>query len=102
MDAMLTSLTAQANQTEDLSWWPKSNAWESSGMNTGLWNQANEQWFTSRLQAIRDGRGKPMTSTKWRSALRKYMNAAKLANCSALFSDKAIDMYALHNAQTAA
>lgn len=54
-----------------LSWWPRQNIWNGSGMNIGCWTDGNEAWFTERLARIRDGTAKPMTSAEWRRRLKK-------------------------------
>ncbi|RPD78142.1 hypothetical protein L226DRAFT_567825 [Lentinus tigrinus ALCF2SS1-7] len=44
------------------------------GMNTGLWNPWNGEWFQQRLQAIREGTAQPLQS---KSVLRKFINTGR-------------------------
>ncbi|KAI0716824.1 hypothetical protein C8Q76DRAFT_570390, partial [Earliella scabrosa] len=59
--------TAQFNQQEDRSWWPKQNIWRRSGMYTGIWTPWNEEWFQTRSRDIRAGRAVPLNVRQWKS-----------------------------------
>lgn len=63
----------------DLSWWPKDNVFRTCGLWTGYWSPACENWYQTRLAAIRraaaghpaaDGYWAPKTSKKWYDALK--------------------------------
>ncbi|KAG1843504.1 hypothetical protein C8R48DRAFT_562443, partial [Suillus tomentosus] len=38
-----------------VSWWPRPNAWDASGLNVGFWSARCEDWFQRRLDNIREG-----------------------------------------------
>ncbi|KAJ3803677.1 hypothetical protein F5876DRAFT_17184, partial [Lentinula aff. lateritia] len=39
-------------QTAIRSWWPRSGAWKSCGLNCGFWSEDAEDWFLTRLHKI--------------------------------------------------
>lgn len=51
--------------------WPTEYAWASSGLNIGEWTHECEAWYQARLSSLRAGTASPMSSTEWRSSLRK-------------------------------
>lgn len=57
-------------QAADMSWWPKPNAWESSGLNVGYWSPDAERWFQMRLKAIRNGTAKLRRATEWKESMK--------------------------------
>jgi hypothetical protein len=59
-----------AEQTTDMSWWPKNSTWNNSSLNVGYWSTGCEEWFQRRLANIRDGTATLKTTAKWTSALR--------------------------------
>lgn len=54
----------------DLSWWPKVNIWDGSGLDLGRWTPFCEGWFKNRFQSLREGQAKPLTSAQWHKNLR--------------------------------
>lgn len=58
--------------------WPTEYAWASSGLNIGEWSPECEAWYQTRLSSLRAGTAKPMSSTEWRSSLRKLTVAQTL------------------------
>lgn len=63
-------MLGKGDQTEQRSWWPKSNTWDSCGLNVGYWSADCEDWYQRRLESIRTGRAKPMTASEWRNLLK--------------------------------
>ncbi|KAG1739616.1 hypothetical protein EDD22DRAFT_959348 [Suillus occidentalis] len=66
---------------EIVSWWPRPNAWNASGLNVGFWSARCEDWFQGRLGNLREGvshmrhsltkdANGPMTSTQWKRSLK--------------------------------
>ncbi|KAG2045902.1 hypothetical protein BDR06DRAFT_900034 [Suillus hirtellus] len=66
---------------EIVSWWPRPNAWNASGLNVGFWSARCEDWFQGRLSNLREGvshmrhslikdANGPMTSTQWKCSLK--------------------------------
>ncbi|KAF9784299.1 hypothetical protein BJ322DRAFT_990744, partial [Thelephora terrestris] len=53
------------NQTKDLSWWPKVNTWEGSGLDFGCWTPLCERWFQGHLKKIQEGRTQPYATRQW-------------------------------------
>ncbi|KAG2100705.1 uncharacterized protein F5147DRAFT_655494 [Suillus discolor] len=66
---------------EVVSWWPRPNTWNASGLNVGFWSACCEDWFQGRLGNLqeevscmrhsltKDANG-PMTSTQWKCSLK--------------------------------
>ncbi|KIK35123.1 hypothetical protein CY34DRAFT_96660 [Suillus luteus UH-Slu-Lm8-n1] len=64
-----------------VSWWPRPNAWNASGLNVGFWSARCEDWFQGHLGNLREGVSRmrhsltkdangPMTSTQWKRSLK--------------------------------
>jgi hypothetical protein len=64
-----------------VSWWPRPNAWDASGLNLGFWSARCEDWFQKCLDNIREGvshvqhsstsdTNNPMISTQWKHSLK--------------------------------
>ncbi|KAG1881332.1 uncharacterized protein F5891DRAFT_1199601 [Suillus fuscotomentosus] len=75
--------------TDVVSWWPRPNAWDASGLNLGFWSARCEDWFQKRLDNIREGVSRarhsstsdangPMTSTQWKRSLKFNPGTNKL------------------------
>ncbi|KIK31445.1 hypothetical protein CY34DRAFT_103292 [Suillus luteus UH-Slu-Lm8-n1] len=67
--------------TTVVSWWPRPNAWNVSGLNVGFWSARCEDWFQTRLGNIQEGVSRtrhaltndtngPITSTQWKCSLK--------------------------------
>jgi hypothetical protein len=57
---------AQFGNPTHISWWPRPYIFSNSGLNFGCWTPFNERWFQGRLNAIREGMQKPLSSSEWR------------------------------------
>ena len=71
--SLVTMLAVNANQTQDLSWWPKFTCWKGCGLDVGYWSIDCETWYVARREAIlkNDTRiGKLRNATQWRNALK--------------------------------
>ncbi|KAI0337193.1 hypothetical protein BDW22DRAFT_1303692, partial [Trametopsis cervina] len=55
--------------SNDVSWWPKENTWQESGMYVGYWTDVAEQWFQKRRSLIKEGGAQPLPASKWKTAL---------------------------------
>ncbi|KAG1761291.1 hypothetical protein EDD22DRAFT_780036, partial [Suillus occidentalis] len=66
---------------EIVSWWPRPDAWNTSGLNVGFWSARCEDWFQGCLGNLREGvscmrhsltkdANGPMTSTQWKRSLK--------------------------------
>lgn len=55
--------------------WPTEYAWSSSGLNIGEWSRECEAWYQARVASLQAGTAAPMSSTEWRSSLRKLRAA---------------------------
>ena len=73
------SLSGQATQSADMSWWPKLTAWRNSGIQVGFWSPYCEEWFQLCLKSIISSLAKPRTSKEWNQALKLVRNQSKLA-----------------------
>ncbi|KAF8509188.1 hypothetical protein JB92DRAFT_2730673, partial [Gautieria morchelliformis] len=75
-----------ANQSSDLSWWPKPKIWERSGLNVGYWSPSCEEWYQTRLQKNRDRTGTLKNSNDWNQSMVLQKKQAKLASMNEHFS----------------
>ncbi|KAJ4469377.1 hypothetical protein C8J55DRAFT_492089 [Lentinula edodes] len=67
-------------QTAIRSWWPRSGAWKSCGLNCGFWSEDAEDWFLTRLHKILHMDVlSVMTGQEWRAKL-KFRKAHSLSN----------------------
>src|SRR5882724_629764 len=73
------SLSGQATQSANMSWWPKLIAWNNSGMQVGFWSPYCEEWFQLHLKSILSGGASPRTSKGWDQALKLARKQSKLA-----------------------
>jgi len=64
-------------QWTTLSWWPRPNVFDKSGMWTGYWNSSCEIWFQQRLDSIHCGEAKPLKAKEWKSALRYHQKKTR-------------------------
>lgn len=60
------------------SWWPTFNKFEESGLNLGIWTPRCEQWFLSRTNEIMEKGCGPLSSSKWRDAMRCEMETKRV------------------------
>ncbi|KAG2114200.1 uncharacterized protein F5147DRAFT_650017 [Suillus discolor] len=90
---------------EEVSWWPRPQAWAASGLNVGFWSTRCEEWFQKRLGNIREGVSRirntrvnddngPMTATQWKHSLKFNPGTNKMmknvdAACSQFLADNA-------------
>ena len=67
--------------TVAVSWWPRSLAWEVSGLNCGYWSRDAEGWFKARLEKIRIAPQsiKLLSHNEWRGNIRFNRDALKLS-----------------------
>lgn len=63
---------------EELSFWPKENVFNSSGLWVGWWTPDCESWYQNRLEDIRMGRADLKKSSEWRKAITMHRKAQKL------------------------
>src|SRR5882724_8884332 len=73
------SLSGQATQSTDRSWWPKLIAWHNSGMQVGFWSPYCKEWFQLCLESILSGGATPRASKGWDQALKLARKQSKLA-----------------------
>jgi len=60
-------------QVSYLSWWPRENVFNSSGIWPGYWSHGCEDWFQRQYAAIVQGdkqHGKPRLAHQWSNALK--------------------------------
>jgi hypothetical protein len=84
IDVTLTCLLGTANQTSDLSWWPKQSTFLKSGLWPGYWSPSCEDWFQHRHDSITSGKGDLKTATQWCKSLVLYQKVAKLRNLNSV------------------
>jgi len=60
------------------SWFPRTNVWESAGLNVHLWNKECEDFYLKRRAAILDGNAVPLSGNQWRQQMRFCQQAPKL------------------------
>ena len=53
-----------------VSWWPTEEMWSKGKQNAGFWTADNEKWYQDRLSSICSGTAQPLSTSRWRSALR--------------------------------
>ena len=53
-----------------VSWWPTEDMWNKGKQNAGFWTADNEKWYQDRLSSICRGTAQPLSTSRWRSALR--------------------------------
>ncbi|KAF8166799.1 hypothetical protein K438DRAFT_1616543 [Mycena galopus ATCC 62051] len=68
-----------AMQTTRVSWWPKPNAFDSSGMNIGWWSPDCEHWFQQRLAQIKSGQALLNKQADWKRFIRFYQKTRQVA-----------------------
>lgn len=66
------------SQVAEMSWWPKPNAWEKSGLNVGYWSADCESWYQRRLETIRASQIQLRSGAEWKQALRLQKKAREL------------------------
>ncbi|KAJ6540100.1 hypothetical protein B0H10DRAFT_1822927 [Mycena sp. CBHHK59/15] len=57
-------------QKKSISWWPKPNAFNSSGLNIGWWSPDCERWFQKRLADIEKDQATLHTASEWKRVIR--------------------------------
>lgn len=65
--------TDTKNQTQDASWWPKTNSWRGSGLDAGYWTTQCEEWYQTRRAGIMANDAKTgalMTPSVWRNKMK--------------------------------
>ncbi|KAH8115503.1 hypothetical protein DFH11DRAFT_1488066, partial [Phellopilus nigrolimitatus] len=75
LDLICGTYKIYTEQHSTVSWWPKKNAWESSGLNVGYWTPAAEKWFLERLERLRSNaerEERAKSSRRWKQAVRFY------------------------------
>ncbi|RDX43177.1 hypothetical protein OH76DRAFT_1302291, partial [Lentinus brumalis] len=72
------TFTGRGEQKASLSWWPPHEVWTSSGMYTGVWMPCNEDWFSTRLAEICQGKATPMNYKTWKNRLKLHSETRKL------------------------
>ncbi|KAJ3507459.1 hypothetical protein NLJ89_g6294 [Agrocybe chaxingu] len=79
-----------------VSWFPRPNAWASSGLDVHQWTVECEDWFIRRRKEITEDKAQPKNSNTWRRDLRftqsapeliRKMNAASLGLLQSTFAD---------------
>ncbi|KAG2141207.1 uncharacterized protein EDB93DRAFT_1089504 [Suillus bovinus] len=80
-----------ARNVAKISWWPRPQAWATSGLNVGFWSTQCEQWFQKHLDNIRDGVSQNrhmstndinslMTSSQWKTSIKFNAGMNKILN----------------------
>ncbi|KAG1789902.1 uncharacterized protein HD556DRAFT_1243200 [Suillus plorans] len=94
-----------AGNVGKISWWPRPQAWATSGLNVGFWSTRCEHWFQKRLDNIRDGVSRnrhlstndvngPMTNSQWKTSIKFNTGTNKMrknvhATCCSFLATKA-------------
>jgi hypothetical protein len=60
-----------------VSWFPRQNNWNVSGLNVGQWTHECEEWYVKRVNAIQEG-GTPLNQHDWRNLTRFTRKGQKL------------------------
>lgn len=72
--------TCYKDQVAEMSWWPKPNAWEKSGLNVGYWSADCESWYQRRLENIRTSKVELRSGGGWKQAMRLQKKARHLVD----------------------
>ncbi|KAG1769696.1 hypothetical protein EV702DRAFT_978492 [Suillus placidus] len=94
-----------AGNVGKISWWPRPQAWATSGLNVGFWSTGCEHWFQKCLNNIRDGVSRnrhlstndvngPMTNSQWKTSIKFNTGTNKMrknvqAACGSFLATKA-------------
>nr|VWP00843.1 Lipoyl synthase (EC (Lip-syn) (LS) (Lipoate synthase) (Lipoic acid synthase) (Sulfur insertion protein LipA) [Ganoderma boninense] len=62
-------LPGSGSSVELLSWWPRPNVFDTSGLAFGYWTPWCENWFQRRLERIKAGTAGPLSAKEWRTTL---------------------------------
>ena len=60
-----------------VSWFPRQNNWNVSGLNVGQWTHECEEWYVKRVNTIQEG-GAPLKQHEWRNVTRFTRKGPKL------------------------
>ncbi|TCD59775.1 hypothetical protein EIP91_011480 [Steccherinum ochraceum] len=71
----------------DISWWPKPGVWAASGLYTGFWTPACENWIQNRVEKINSGETCPLTREQFRNTFKFYRPTLQaVCNTNSVFS----------------
>ena len=65
-------IIGRADQTADVSWWPKHNTFVRSGLWQGYWSPACEAWFQDRLSCIKDQSATLWAANQWTTNISRH------------------------------
>ena len=54
------------------SWWPQHHQWLDSGADVRYWTSANENWYQTRIQQLRDSHYSVRQGREWLNSLRFF------------------------------
>lgn len=81
-------------QVSYLSWWPRENAFNSSGIWPGYWSRGCEDWFQRRYAAIVQENkqyGKPRLAHQWSNALKFEKRVKHLRHSNTAAAEKFLE-----------
>jgi hypothetical protein len=64
--------TTNVHQDVMVSWWPRLDQWERSGMGAGFWSPLAEQYYQRRLADCRSGKTGPLPRKAWERSIVNY------------------------------
>lgn len=73
----VSTITGSGNQLANESWFPLVDVWEESGYHQMFWSSQNEEWYTKRVDSIRNG-GNPRNLKHWRDVVRGRKDVRKI------------------------
>lgn len=87
-------------QHATISWWPKANVWETSGLNLGYWTPTAEKWFLRRLTRLHNGTEQAKERAKgtkpWKKSVKYDGRTKDLVQCNRSLAERFIETWFDH------
>lgn len=75
-----------------MSWWPTDNLWQYCAQHT-RWTEKVENWYSSRLQQIREGKARPLNAREWKTQICGSSALRRIDKLVTKASDRFVDAH---------